>query len=167
MLIVKHSSALASLLVLLSAGCVLNLDPEEGFIAVSAIEVDDFEGNGTANMEVEAHLYDLATDSLLGCARLDDVDQGFVSYRVREYFALAGAPPGSFLRVVDVEDLDVYLWVVEKDTPGCPSPFDNVEDDIIGRTLPFRGVELSSAQVMEFERVTSIELGALPTDSPR
>ena len=147
------------LMVCLLSGCI-GLGPDEEHIVVSSIEVNDNEGNGTGSMEVEVHLYDFASDALLGCAGLADVDVGLTRYKTDRRFQLSSPSSDNALRLIDVEEREVYLWVVERDLGECPEPFNNHEDDIIGRSLPFPGVMLAENRDMSFERVVHLRLGA-------
>ena len=149
-----------ALLLVAMPACVV--EPEQEYVAITAIEVVASEAS---NLDVEAHLYDLQSDQLLACADLRPVDDGNVRYVLAAFFELPSSP-GRFLRLFELPGKDIYLWVVEKDSGGCPAPFDHVEDDIIGRSLPFFDAELGERRVMAFEGVNHLEIGTLVRRNP-
>lgn len=142
----------------LFAGCLPGAD--EPSVRIFEINVDESEGNWSSNLEVEVHLYDFETEAMVGCAELSSVQQGNHHYDVSEMFELTVAPGDDFVRLIDIEARDVYLFVVERDLGRCPEP-PSYKDDIIGRTPPFRGGLLQTRQDLSFESVTHMSIGAV------
>lgn len=154
-----HAIAIAGLATWLVTGCYV--EPDEDYITVESIQVDEVEGNLTPNLEVEVHIYDFVTDTMLGCAELPNVEQRGVRYQVNARFQVTSPARTESLRLVDLDGRDIYLWVVERDNGSCPLAFDNAEDDIIGRSFPFAAEDLATPRAMEFEDVQFIRVGAM------
>lgn len=156
-----HAVIVGGLATCLLAGCYI--EPEEDYIMVESIQVDEAEGNLTPNLEVEVHVYDFVTDTMLGCAELREVEQGNVRYQVNELLQVTSPARRESLRLVDILDRDIYVWVVERDGGACPDRFDNSEDDIIGRSEPFAADAMVDPQTMAFEDVQHLRMGAVST----
>ena len=139
--------------------CSESVDPNAPRpIQVREIEVTD-EGD-LGNLEVEVHILETGSKTLLGCSGQDhglrDVDSTDILYFVDADFE---TPEGNTLFLEDVESKEIIIWVIEDDEDPCPGPYVPDKDDIIGISSPLPGSDLSGFIELSFGRVVHLLIG--------
>ncbi|MFQ5651776.1 MAG: Ig-like domain-containing protein [bacterium] len=134
-------------------------------IAITEIKVSgiiDGGFNGPTRLEVEVHMYEQGSNRFLGCSGrgsgLRTVDESDVLYTVEAFFQKP-VHGTDLLTFGDVIDRVIYLRVIEDDADECPSPANSTPDDAIGVSAPFDGVDLFTASVMQFDKVSHLRIG--------
>ena len=147
------------------SGCYINVDnwdPDNEYIYITEILIENESDPYNGRMEIEVHLIDANTERLIACSGHEDglrhVDRSDVFYETNA--RLYSHRYNDYLTPEDLEGRDVYLMVIEKDSEPCPAPFDPLLDDILGISRIFPGENLYRERDMSFGQVAHLRIGA-------
>jgi hypothetical protein len=118
------------------------------------------ESDGLTRLDIEVHLFDMASRAHLGCSSLESVDESGTLYDVEGFFTDMS---GRRVEPADLFGRDVVIEVIEDDVEPCPAPPDIAGgDDPVGTSGPIFGEDLGLTGPLSFENVAVLELALYP-----